>query len=286
MRTLITGLLLISGASLAWAESSQCERLFSEPSERATCDALVGLYPKPLPDDELRELVSQQVYGVSAAEADARRKKREEAERAAAEEITKTAEEDLCSKLYSSAHEKDVCRWYVALNPRTRSDSELRESVNKHLRLMEKDDAVRQSTISAIKNLRRDAVQDRVYEKEAEERRLAREREERAEIERTMAALSSELKRGKIGFAIRERKLSGFGTVMILRFWLQNNMSATSKDFVISCLTSGASGTHLSTARETLYESLAPKQRKSFELNMGLVHPQSVSASCGVARWK
>jgi hypothetical protein len=223
---------------------------------------------------------------VSSLEADARRKKREEVERAVAKGVAKTADKDLCAQVYSTAHERDVCRWYVTLNPRVRSDSDLRDFVDKHLRLMEKDDAVRQSTISAIKNLRRDPVQDRIYEQADKERRLAREREEQAVRQKAMTALNSQLKRGKVGLSVEGWELGGFGTVMILRFWLQNNTGVPAKDFLVECLTAGASGTRLSTARQTLYEVLSSKQRKLFELNMGLVHPQSTSASCGVARWK
>jgi hypothetical protein len=190
MRTYFTGLLLLGGACLAQGENSQCERLFSTPSEIATCNTLVRLYLKPFSDDELRESVSRQVYGVSAAEVAAQRKKREDTERAAAEEVAKDATKDHCSQVFAVALDSEVCRWYLGISPGARSDDELREAIGAKLLQMKQDEAFRTSVLSTIRNLRQSAIQQRIHEKEAAEQ----ERVERLQAAQRERAYQDEIR--------------------------------------------------------------------------------------------
>ena len=129
-------------------------------------------------------------------------------------------------------------------------------------------------------------------EAEAKARREKDQRRRRVEDERWKAAekrsaelRDAELGRGGIGLFLQNWSLQGFGVVLVARFLLQNNTEALTKDFVILCETAGESGTRLSVVRKTLYQALEPRERRSFELNMGLVNSQSAHASCRVAGW-
>lgn len=188
MRAWVTGLLLLGGACLAQAEDAQCERLFTAAEERSTCSTLVGLYPK-VPDDELRELVSRQVYGLSAADAHAQRERRENYERAAEKEVAVLAVGDQCSQVFAMALESDVCRWYVGLSPGVRSDDELREVVGAKLLQMKQDEAFRNSVLTAIRNLRQAAVQQRIHEMEVAGREAAEGKRKETEAERYRAEM-------------------------------------------------------------------------------------------------
>jgi hypothetical protein len=176
--------------------------------------------------------------------------------------------------LFSTNEEREACRKLWLLT-RDRTDEEMRSEVAAHLR------------------------REREW-REAEEKRRATARQEeakreaaakQAEANRSAAAKAAasrreqELKTGGVGFSVDRFSLGGFGTVMLARVTLQNNTAAPVKDFVIHCLTYGASGTQLSTAQTTLYQALAGGKRGSFEVNMGMVNSQSERASCSLAKW-
>lgn len=115
--------------------------------------------------------------------------------------------------------------------------------------------------------------------------------QERAAVERekkrmdAKRALDARLKEGAIGFSFSSWERSGFGTILIIHFILQNNTSTSRKDFEVECDTKGNSGTLLGSPRKTLYERLEPGARRAFSLNMGLVHSQTARTSCAVIKW-
>lgn len=76
----------------------------------------------------------------------------------------------------------------------------------------------------------------------------------------------------------------GFKNVMIVTFKLRNDNPYPVKDFQIVCGQYGQSGTELPATFDTLYERLEPGQTKTFkDVNMGLIHPQSVRFNCSIA---
>ncbi|MCJ2183933.1 hypothetical protein MTR62_14695 [Novosphingobium sp. 1949] len=75
----------------------------------------------------------------------------------------------------------------------------------------------------------------------------------------------------------------GFGTVMMLDITLRNTSSVELRDFVINCEHSGPSGTVMDRNSRTLYEKLAPGEKRRFrKVNMGFIHSQATSSSCRV----
>jgi len=206
--------------------------------------------------------------------------------------------------LFADAFERDVCIWDSALSGRAKKDEELRQSAANQIEKMKTDRAFRDSVIATIRKLRRDDIQDRIYEREAEQRRIVEERgrarqaeiakarrlaDEKKRFEAANAAarrLDEGLKTGPIGFVARKWELGGLGTVLIVQFWLQNNTKLPAKDFEIVCQTAGQSGTPLSSAKKVLYQSLDPTSRQAFELNFGFVEPQSTKVHCAVGGWK
>jgi hypothetical protein len=274
------------------AENSQCERLFDEPQEISTCYTLLGLRNGPVGDLQLREDVSRQVHGVGYADAMKAKQERKAAEKKAAEDIARESGKDQCGRVFNSEYERDVCRWQSIFSTRT-TDQELHESVLAVINAMKTDSALKEQFISAIRRMRTNDVQDRIYAEEARKQRAAEARKaeeaerRRAEIAKVEAQRrSAVLGRGRVGFLSSGWNLSGFGTVLITRFLLQNNGADSTKDFEVACDTFGESGTHLSSVRAVLYAKLAPGERRSFELNVGVVHPQSAQASCSLVGWK
>ena len=292
-------LLLIVLLPVAGLGQDRCERLFQERSEVQTCFTLLGLTPG-ISDKELAELVSQQVHGTDYATAQANRQRRIEIERRAAEERAATRKQDRCSQLFASEYERDVCRWQRMFSSATPSDAELSQAVARDIERMENDPDLKQSFAATIKTIRENDEQDRVYEQEFEKRRAvearakkaaeakAREREKlrQAELKRAADQRDAVLKTGEVGFLFTSWELGGFGSVLIARFGLQNNANRVAKDFTISCDTSGESGTGLGAVKGVLYSSLGPGQRRFFELNLGIVHPQTAGVRCGLSAWK
>jgi hypothetical protein len=179
--------MLLAGLAKAAIGQERCERLCPGASaqEFATCNTLLDLRGSKVSDEELRELVSRQTYGVSWPEVESVKKKRRDAEEQAERDAAARIAGSQCGRLFSDAFQRDVCLWDTSITFRERTDQEVRESV--------------------------------------------------------------------------------------LRQLLQNF---------------AASGTRISTLRNILYEALKPKERASFEINMGLVHSQSARASCAVLGWK
>lgn len=255
------GYLAAAGASLG-----RCERFFEEPAAIATCNTISNMRGGQLSDDELREIVSRQVYGTRPEDAEKEIARRKEEQRKADEEREAAlVKSDQCYRLFVDPAERESCRILRMTTIRERSDEEMRGAVKERL------------------EARREEEQQRATEAAAEKRhRAAAIEAERKRRDEARQALDARLKKDSIGFALNTWQLGGFGRVLIVRFALQNNTSMPQKDFVIGCTTRGNSGTQLSTPRMTLYERLEPGTRGVFELNMGIVNPQSASVTCGL----
>jgi hypothetical protein len=76
----------------------------------------------------------------------------------------------------------------------------------------------------------------------------------------------------------------GFGNVMLLnQFSIFNAGNRSVKDFRIACELYAPSGTRVGKTDATLYETVRPKQTRTFkQLNLGLIHSQSAQASCQI----
>ncbi|MFZ5557226.1 MAG: hypothetical protein ACOZDY_10990 [Pseudomonadota bacterium] len=224
----------------------RCEELFNEPSAIATCNTIARMN-RSISDQELRERVSQTVYGVSADQLPAIKEKIEAERRAA--KARKEAEEknERCYILFGTTRERDICRQVNALTMYEKTDEELKEAVRKR----------------------------------TQEQKVEAERKRKA----TLTKLNAMLSEKPLGFSFDGWSLGGFDTVLIVRFTLQNNSTAAMRDFVLECTTYGNSGTALNRRQQTLYEKLEPGKKASFDLNMGLVNTQSAKASCHVAGW-
>jgi hypothetical protein len=87
--------------------------------------------------------------------------------------------------------------------------------------------------------------------------------------------------------ALRDTKLdfhwakSGFGSVMIADFKVQNPTPYRFKDFEVTCTDYGKSGTEIDTNKKTIYEIVQPKSTKSVKhVNMGFMHSQTDTSGC------
>lgn len=244
--------------SPAWADNgARCAGLFTDLSARATCVTILNMNSQEYSDDALRDKISQMVYGVSYAEMEARHAKQEaEVQEAAAAEQARALKHDQCQRLFVDSEELETCKTLRMLSMSQRSDDQMREEVAQRVAQLRKEKA----------------DQERVQQK--------------AQRARTAAAAGrdAKLRQGNTGFEMLRWELGGFGTVMQVRFILQNNTASSQKDFVIRCDTYGESGTRLSAVQKTLYQSLAPKARRTFDLSLGFVNSQSARASCGVVK--
>lgn len=127
------------------------------------------------------------------------------------------------------------------------------------------------------------AVEDVLKRTKAEREKASRAAQEAA---RNRDERKRQLAKVPLGVAIDRWWLGGFGVVFLARITLQNNSDRRMSDFVVACQTYGRSGTAVSAASGVLYESLAPKQRGTYEVNLGKVHPQSARANCTVSPGK
>ncbi len=272
------------GQTVSADDTGRCARLFTEQPEIATCNTLANLTAGQLSDGDLRERVSQSVYGMSAEDLEKDRPRREEARRKAAaeKEAAALAEDPQCYRLFVEPNEREECRLLGALTSRQRTDDEMREAVRARLGRIRIDE---EHTRAAIQAEQKREEEERAAEERRKKAAMVEEQRRKDESKRASERLDAQLRQGPIGFALKRWELGGFGTVMTIHFTLQNNTSKPQKDFVISCDTSGKSGTLLSRPRVALYEALQPGTRRAFELNMGFVHSQSARASCSVVRW-
>jgi len=220
--------------------------MFKQPTAIATCNTVTG--GATISDEDLQERVARMVYGVGAKDVEAVEGIIEEERRAAEAKEAQDAIPAQCTRLFTRREEVEACRRLRMLSTRMRTDEQMQLEVKAYL---ERERA-------AI------AVADK-------------EKQRKAAAER---ARNAELGKGAIGFTLDRWERSEHVSVMTITFTLQNNTAGPQKDFVIGCNTYANSGTELTTKRQTLYELLQPKGRRTFQLNMGLVHSQSTRTSC------
>jgi hypothetical protein len=241
----------------------QCHRLFADTDGREACKTLRMLSMRVRSDvqmvTEVRERLGlapvseEERLAIGRAEVDY---KNSAAAIEYAEMQRRKAEEQQCARLYGPGEERKACDDLRMTSMRVRSDEQMRGE-----------------------------VADRVSQQRRE--RVDQEREQK-KINRARAGLAAELdaklRRGSTGFELLSWSLGGFGTVMQVRFILQNNTASTQKDFVVRCNTYGESGTQLNSIQKTLYQSLVSKGRRSFDLTLGFVNSQSSRAVCGIVK--
>jgi hypothetical protein len=76
----------------------------------------------------------------------------------------------------------------------------------------------------------------------------------------------------------------GFGATLTLAITLKNHAEVALKDFKIHCDHHGPSGTVMDSNTRTLYESLAPGQKRRFTVEMGFIHGQAAGTNCKVTK--
>jgi len=168
----------------------------------------------------------------------------------------------LCFELYSddSTVEHKACLDVSARRAHTRFEREgLATAVQQYL----EEQAV----------ARRANEQERIR---GERATAAREQEQT----RRRDARSKALAGAPLGVHVERWWLGGFGVVLLAEVTLQNNSTSRMADFRVECRTYGNSGTALSKASSVLYETLASRERRTFEVNLGKVHPQSARTNC------
>ena len=77
--------------------------------------------------------------------------------------------------------------------------------------------------------------------------------------------------------------IGGFGSVAVVSLTINNANDFPIKDVRIECRFSGKSGTELSTATHTIFDTVKAKSKRTFkEVNVGFINSQSARAGCGI----
>jgi hypothetical protein len=77
--------------------------------------------------------------------------------------------------------------------------------------------------------------------------------------------------------------IGGFGTVAVVTVTINNSNDFPVKDVGIECRFSGKSGTALSTATHTIFDTVKLKSKRTFkEVNVGFINSQSARGGCSV----
>jgi hypothetical protein len=77
--------------------------------------------------------------------------------------------------------------------------------------------------------------------------------------------------------------LGGFNVVALADFTISNKGTAPVSDIKIECTTNGKSGTDLSHAKQTIYDTIPAGATKTFrEVNLGFVNNQSNGLRCDI----
>lgn len=75
----------------------------------------------------------------------------------------------------------------------------------------------------------------------------------------------------------------GFDSIMMIDMTVKNNGSKDIKDFTVECEHSSNSGTKIDSNKREVFEIIkAGETRKFKEFNMGFIHSQATSSSCGI----
>jgi hypothetical protein len=78
-------------------------------------------------------------------------------------------------------------------------------------------------------------------------------------------------------------KIGGFGSIGIVTVTIENGNDFAVKDIGIRCTFDGKSGTQLSAASHTIFDTIKAKSRQTFrEVNIGFINSQSARAGCSV----
>jgi len=110
-----------------------------------------------------------------------------------------------------------------------------------------------------------------------QERQAQRKKAEQARIDEALAI-------GKVGFKLEDWRW--ISSELVARVRLQNNTSATAKDFKVSCATYNGAGGSLSPANVVIYRTLKPGERALYEINFRRVNSQIATLSCTVNDWR
>lgn len=75
----------------------------------------------------------------------------------------------------------------------------------------------------------------------------------------------------------------GFDNIMMIDMKIKNNGTKDIKDFTVECEHSSNSGTKIDSNKRVVYEVIkAGETKKMKEFNMGFIHNQATSSSCGI----
>lgn len=106
------------------------------------------------------------------------------------------------------------------------------------------------------------------------------------QVRQGIAAQDDELKRDptdQMEIDTSSWEKGGFDNVGLMSVTIKNSNAFTVKDITISCRFAAKSGTELSDARHTIYDTIKPKSAKSFrKLNVGFINSQSARAGCRI----
>lgn len=186
----------------------------------------------------------------------------------------------LCFELYpdNSTVEQKACIEVSARRAHTHFErDELATAVRQYLEQQEA--ARRAKEQERIRAERATVTRERQYLEQQKAARRAKE-QERIRAERAAAAREQVLAHAPLGVYVERWWLGGFGVVLLAEVTLQNNSANRMADFRVECRTFGNSGTALSKVSVVLYEALAQREQRTFEVNLGKVHPQSARANC------
>jgi hypothetical protein len=110
----------------------------------------------------------------------------------------------------------------------------------------------------------------------------ARKRQQAGEQLASVAHLREHPEQGLLVEKARARR-EGFGAVLIVDLTLRNDSLSDLKDFQITCVGKGRSGTAMDSNTKVIYDFVeARKTRTIRNVNMGLVQSQVASLSCTV----
>ena len=75
----------------------------------------------------------------------------------------------------------------------------------------------------------------------------------------------------------------GFESIMMIDMTIKNNGDKDIKDFTVECEHSSNSGTKIDSNKREVYEIIKAGETRTFkEFNMGFIHSQAKSSSCGI----
>ncbi|ENX22472.1 hypothetical protein F892_01714 [Acinetobacter vivianii] len=75
----------------------------------------------------------------------------------------------------------------------------------------------------------------------------------------------------------------GFGNIMMIDMTVKNNGIHDIKDFTVECEHTSNSGTKIDSNKREVFEIIKAGETKKFkQFNMGFIHSQAASSSCGI----